>query len=274
MKHNVIPLIEKDFKAPKEYLNGISNIVIDKFSSSESSLYKAYFIKNDGKLIYYIQSDNEISDFNKEKMKYISTFDNVQDVYESGYLTIVLHRDGSITIPYDIDHELNGLTGVKEVNLNNQSYVVYLNDGQVLTSLDNFVLYKKSLNKTEDKLNLFDYVNEIIITSINDEISKDEFKFIKYYLTSNIENFKNFIRYLFLDRRFLMIDNSYKEIGDILFKSILQTSPNYDQVNYIESIVEKMINEGKDKKYIVSAILEYVFENDIFKNIFHELCSV
>ncbi len=271
---NAIPLIEKAFKAPKDYLNGISNIVIDKFSSSESSLYKSYFIKNDGKLIYYIQSDNEISDFNKEKMKYISGFDNVENVYESGYMTIVLHRDGSITIPYDINHELNGLTGVKKVNLNNQSYVVYLQDGQVLTSLDNFVLYKKPLNKTQDELNLFDYINEIVVTLINKEISKEEFEFLKYYLSNNIKNLKEFIRYLALDRRFLMIDNSYKEIGNILFKSILKTSPNYDEVKHIESIAEKMIHEEKGKKYIVSSILEYVLDNNILQGIFDKLCNI
>ncbi len=271
---SAIPLIEKDFKAPKDYLNGISNIVIDKFSSSESSLYKSYFIKNDGKLIYHIQSDNEISDFNKEKMEYMSGFDNVENVYESGYMTIVLHRDGSITIPYDINHELNGLTGVKKVNLNNQSYVVYLQDGQVLTSLDNFVLYKKLFNKTNEKLNLYDYINEIVVTLINKEISRDEFEFLKYYLTNDIKNLKMFIKYLGLDRRFLMIDNSYKEIGNILFKCILKTSPNYDQIKHMESIAENMVNEGKDKKYIVSAILDYVLENEFLQDIFNKVCNI
>lgn len=266
-----IPLIEKGFKAPKEYLNGISNIVIDKFSSGENYLYKAYFVKNDGKLIYHIQSDNEISDFNKDKMKYISTFDNVQDVYESGYLTIVLHKDGSITIPYDIDHELNGITGVRNVDLKNQSYVVYLNDGQVITSLDNFILNKKEIDKSNAGLSLYNYLNGIIITLLNRGISINEFEFLKHYLYNNVDNLKAFIKYLALNRKFLMLDNSYEEIGNIFYKCILNTFPSDDEFNHIKFVIEKMTSEGKNKKDIISAILDYVFENIIFENTLNEI---
>ncbi len=266
-----IPLIEKNFKAPEEYLNGISNIVIDKFSSGENYLYKSYFIKNDGKLVYHIQSDNEISDFNKEKMEYISTFDNVQDVYESGYLTIVLHKDGSITIPYDINHELNGITGVKSVDLKNQSYVVYLNDGQVITSLDNFVLNKKELENDNVKLNLYNYLNGIIVMLLNRELSINDFEFLKYYLSNNVDDLKAFIKHLALNRKFLMLDNSYDEIGNIFYESILNTSPSDDESNHIKFIVESMTNKEKNKKDIISNILDYVFENVIFENILDEI---
>ena len=276
LDNKAIPLFEKGFKAPEEYLENVKDIKINRFSSGENVLYKSYFITGDGKIIYYLQSNNEISDFNKQKIEYLGKFDNVKSVYDSGYLTIVLHNDGSITIPYNIHHELNGVTGVKDVVLNNQSYVVYFEDGQVATSLQNFVLNsKKSQSQNNGELNLYNYLNNIYINLLNKEISLEEFENLKQNLLLNIEGFKNFIREASLDRKFLMIDDSYDQVINTLYKSILKTSLSSDEYNHMKvMIIDKMVKENKTKKEIVNEIVNYIFENPIFLNIFNNFSSI
>ena len=68
-----------------------------------------------------------------------------------------------------------------------------------------------------------------------------------------------------------MLDNSYDEIGNIFYESILNTSPSDDESNHIKFIVESMTNKEKNKKDIISNILDYVFENVIFENILDEI---
>lgn len=274
--NKAIPLIEKGFKAPEEYLGNIKDIKINRFSSGENVLYKSYFITADGKIIYYLQSNNEISDFNKEKIEYLATFDNVKSVYDSGYLTIVLHNDGSITIPYNIHHELNGVTGVKDVILENQSYVVYFEDGQVVTSLQNFVLNsKKEQNQNKRALNLYNYLNNIYINLLNKEITPEEFEDLKQKLIFNIEDFKIFIKDAVLNRKFIMIDDSYDQIINTLYQSILRTEPNSDEYNHIKvMIIDKMAKENKTKGEIVNEIVNYIFKNPIFLDIFNEVSQM
>lgn len=271
--NNLVPISEKYFKAPEEYLVNIESIVIDKFSSEGFDLYKSYFITTDGKLIYYIQSNKEISEFNKNKIEYLKTFDNVKTVYESGYLTIVLHRDGSINIPYDIDHELNGVTGVKDVILKNQSYVVYFDDGQVITSLDNFVLNKKeNLFDNQEELNLYNYFGKILGNILNRDFSQDEFKMLNEYLIKHGDKFEKILRDVLLDRRFLMIDYSYDDIINILYQSVLNISPSEEDYNYIKNeIVDKMENKLNDKYEILNEILNYVFRSYEFKSIINKI---
>lgn len=274
--NKAIPIFEKDFKAPSEYLSNVENIVIDRFSSGESVLYKSYFITTDGKLFYHIQSDNEISDFNEQKIEYMNTFENVKMVYESGYLTIVLHRDGSITIPYNIHHELNGVTGVKDVVLKNQSYVVYFEDGQVVTSLENFILNKKeNFFQNEEDMTLYSYLNGIFLNILNKDFSEEEFEFLKYSITNSKEEFEKFIRSICLDRKFLMFDYSYEEIINNLYKSILNTVPSEDEYRHMNvMIIDKMVEESKNKDEIVNEILNYIFENPIFEDIFNKITQM
>lgn len=268
-ENKAIPIIEMDFKAPKEYLNDVSDIVIDKFATGDSVLYKAYFVTSEGKIHYYIQSNNNISEFSENKIKYINTFDNVKTVYESGYFTIVLHRDGSITIPYDINHELNGITGVKKVILNNQSYVVYLEDGQVITSLDNFVLNKKIYEEVKgESSKKYNYFNKMYVNLLNKTLGNEEYKLIDEYVGNSKEKLKVVISKISLDRRFLLLSKSYKEIMDILYDSILNIVPSQDEYNHMQiKIVDEMIENKKSKAQIVEKLVEYIFENPVFENI-------
>lgn len=269
--NNAIPIVEYGFKAPREYLKNISDIVLNKFSSNGDDFYKAYFITVDGKLNYYVQNDNEISEFNKEKIKYFKTFDNVQAVYESGYLTIVLHKDGSLTIPYNINHELNGVTGVSDVVLKNQSYVVKFNEGHVITSLDNFILNKKKdvLVKEGD---FKDYIQNIFVKILNVELSEESFENIKNYIAHSKENFKNILSEIILDRKFLMIDYNRDKIIEILYDSILNTKPNADEIKHIDNVIKKnKDNEIVDKDEFLIGILNYIFENPRFDKIIDKI---
>ncbi len=266
----VIPIYEKYFKAPKEYLSNISNIVIDKFSTEANNFYKSYFITTDGRVYYHVQSDNEISSFNKNKIEYMNTFDNVQNVYESGYLTIVLHRDGSITIPYDIEHELNGITDVSDVILQNQSYVVYLNDGQVITSLENFVLNKIDIPviDNDEEMTIYNYLNKMFANILNRYINDEEFENLQSYILTSKSNFEQIIKDVCLDRKFVMLDKSYDEIINNLYNSILNTFPSEEEYTHINIvIIENMIKEDRNKYEIINSILDYIFENPIFENI-------
>lgn len=271
--NNLVPISEKYFKAPEEYLVGVENLIIDKFSSEGVDLYKSYFITTEGKLIYYVQSDNEISNFNKNKIEYLKTFDNVKTVYESGYLTIVLHRDGSINIPYNINHELNGVTGVKDVILKNQSYVVYFEDGQVITSLDNFILNKNtSLINEQDDLNLYNYFKKIILNVLNKDFSESEFKLLNEYLIKYRDKFEEILRDILLDRKFMMIDYSYDDIINILYKSVLNIYPSQEDYDYIKNeIIDKMENKLNNKYEILNEILNYIFRSYEFKSIINKI---
>lgn len=271
-----IPIIENGFKAPEEYLSNIADITISEFSNSESEFYKSYFVTTEGKVFYYIQSDNEISDFNKQKIEYINSFDNVEKVYESGYLTIVLHRDGSITIPFNIHHELNGITGVTSVELKNQSYVVYLNDGQVITSLDNIILNDRSSFVKRDEISdLYDYFNVISLNTVNREIDKEDFEKMKEFILNDKESFKNVIRSLCLDRKFVLIDSKYDEIIDNLYYSILNAKPSPDEYNHmLYAIIEKSEEENITKEQILVQIVNYIFENPLFEDIFNKFTKI
>lgn len=272
-----IPLYEKGFKAPEEYLSNVYDITIDKFSNGSGNFYKSYFVDTNGGVTYYIQSDNEISNFNKNKIAYINTFDNVQKVYESGYLTIVLHRDGAITIPYDIDHELNGITGVKEVVLKNQSYVVYLNDGQVITSLENFVLNKidsPSINSDEE-MTMGNYLNKLFANILNRYVGEEEFENLKSSILKSRNNFEKIIKEISLDRKFIMLDESHDDIINNLYDSILNTLPSEGEYTHMKlAIIERMLGENKSKREIIDAILNYIFENPIFKDVYNKITQI
>ena len=271
--NKAIPIIENDFKAPKEYLNDITDIVIDKYASGKNILYRAYFITSKGNIFHHIQSNNEISDFSENKIKYINTFNNVETVYESGYLTIVLHRDGSITIPYDINHELNGLTGVKKVILKNQTYVVYLEDGQVITSLDNFILNKKYYEEpVGENTSLYNYLNKLYINILNKKIDEGKFEVAKYSIGNSKEELENFITRVCLNRNFLVLGDSYNDIIYKLYNTILNENPSPDEYNHMEHvIIDNMVNDKEPKIAIVKALLEYIYENPIFDNIVNKL---
>lgn len=252
-----IPIKEGEFKAKEEHLNGLSNIVLTKFSNKGGGFYKAYFIREDGGVTYYIQSDNDISEFNKKKIEHINTFTNVSNVYESGYLTIVLHKDGSINIPFNINHELNGITGVKDVELKNQSYVVYLENGQVITSLDNIVLNK--LDKGETLGNdLYNYLNSVSIGILNKELHSDD----PYSFVMEKDKIEESIRDMVLSRTFVMLDMGYDEIMNYLYQYILNTYPSEGEYNHMRYIMGTM--EGKTKEEILGALVNYIFENPIF----------
>ena len=266
--NKAIPIIEKNYKAPTEYLNNVSNIVIDKFASGKNVLYKAYFVTPEGKLYYHIQSNNDISDYSENKMKYFNTFENVETVYESGYLTIVLHKDGSITIPYDTDHELNGLTSVKNIVLKNQSYVVYLEDGQVITSLNNFLLNKKYNKKLNNEdLNLYEYLNNLYLNILNKKIDEGEYEVTKYSIGNNKESLESYIKDICLDRKFLVLDYSDKELINILYSTILNSNPSLDEYNHMEFIISSAKEKDKSKLTIVKELVEYILENPIFSKI-------
>lgn len=264
--NKAIPIIEGNFKAPEEYLSNISKIVINRFGNAEGGFYKAYFITPAGEVSYYIQSDNKISDFNKKKMEYINTFTNVSDVFESGYLTIVLHRDGSINIPFNINHELNGITGVRDVKLKNQSYIVYLEDGQVITSLDNLILDRiDNITKSDDEL--YNYLNLISVTFLNNQISYEDFQSKRESLLSSEEEIKSHIKSIVLDRKFVMLDLDYSDIKDMLYMSILNSKASDDEYRHMEYMIGKMEDENKSKEEIIDYLVDYIFENPIFKDI-------
>lgn len=264
--NKAIPIIEGDFKAPEEYLSNVSNIVISRFGNTEGSFYKSYFITPEGEVTYYIQSDNKISDFNNKKMEYINTFTNVSDVFESGYLTIILHKDGSINIPFNINHELNGITGVKDVELKNQSYIVRLEDGQVITSLNNLILDRiDDITQSEDEL--YNFLNRVSAILLNKEISYEDFQNNRDNLLKSEEELKSYIKSLTLNRKFVMLDLGYKDIMDILYMSILNTKPSDDEYNYMNyAIIGNMENENKSKEEIIDSLVNYIFENPIFRD--------
>ncbi|BAK80934.1 hypothetical protein [Candidatus Arthromitus sp. SFB-rat-Yit] len=271
--NKAIPIIENGFKAPEEYLRDISDITISNFSNSEGEFYKSYFVTTEGKVSYYIQSDNEISSFNKQKIDYINGFDNVEKVYESGYLTIVLHRDGSITIPFNIHHELNGITGVTNIELKNQSYVVYLDNGHAITSLDNIILNDRgSFDKREEISDLYEYFNVISLNTVNREINKEDFENMRESILNDKESFKNVIRSLCLDRKFILIDIGYDEIIERLYYSVLNVKPSSDEYNHIlYEIIEKSEKDNMGKEQIIIQIVNYMFENPLFEDIFKKL---
>ena len=274
--NKAIPIIENGFKAPEEYLLDVYDITVNEFSNSEGEFYKSYFVTTEGKVFYYIQSDNEISDFNRQKIEYMNSFDNVEKVYESGYLTIVLHRDGSITIPFNIHHELNGITGVISVELKNQSYVVYLDDGQAITSLDNIILNDRSSFVKRDEISdLYDYFNVISLNTVNRELNKEDFEKMRESILNDKESFKNVIRSLCLDRKFILIDNKYDEIMDKLYYSILNVKPSSDEYNHmLYAIIEKSEENNMTKEQILIQIVNYIFENPLFEDIFKKFTQI
>lgn len=96
-----------------------------------------------------------------------------------------------------------------------------------------------------------------------------------YIITNSKEEFEKFIRSICLDRKFLMFDYSYEEIINNLYKSILNTVPSEDEYRHMNvMIIDKMVEESKNKDEIVNEILNYIFENPIFKDIFNKITQM
>ena len=72
-----------------------------------------------------------------------------------------------------------------------------------------------------------------------------------------------------------MFDYSYEEIINNLYKSILNTVPSEDEYRHMNvMIIDKMVEESKNKDEIVNEILNYIFENNIFKDIFNKITQM
>ena len=77
------------------------------------------------------------------------------------------------------------------------------------------------------------------------------------------------------DDYYIFIFNKYYEIMDKLYYSILNVKPSSDEYNHmLYAIIEKSEENNMTKEQILIQIVNYIFENPLFEDIFKKFTQI